>query len=227
MPDGAQKTASKANTAAPERRPLRSIAVSAEAAPALDAMRALHGQAGNRAVTQAIGPGIPLAPELRTEMESRFGADFHDVRIHNDRQAHASAALMDAKAYTQGRDIVFGMDRFAPHAGAGRRLLAHELAHVVQQRGGGAAPALDAHGPHERDAARAADAYAGGEGAVTVAASTGPGVAREEDDDSWGARFTRRVNALKERIPERYREPIAKVADVVADKTVSVVLSPI
>jgi hypothetical protein len=83
-------------------------------------------------------PGRPLAPGTRAFMESRFGADFGGVRVHDDARAAESARAVDAHAYTVGRDVVFGSGRYAPGTPRGDRLLAHELAHVVQQSGGGA-----------------------------------------------------------------------------------------
>jgi len=84
-------------------------------------------------------PGRSLAPALRGHMESRLGADFSRVRIHTDREAARSARALNARAYTFGSDVVFGAGQYSPETAAGRRLIAHELAHVVQQRSGGAA----------------------------------------------------------------------------------------
>jgi hypothetical protein len=84
-------------------------------------------------------PGTPLDPETRRFMEPRFGQDFSQVRVHTDAKAAESAKAMDALAYTFGRHVVFGPGRYRPAAGEGQRLLAHELAHVVQQAD---APAL-------------------------------------------------------------------------------------
>ncbi|MEP7012875.1 MAG: DUF4157 domain-containing protein [Acidobacteriota bacterium] len=70
-------------------------------------------------------------------MESRFGRDFSQVRVHTGTQAADSARVVNAQAYTVGRDVVFGAGEYAPGTIAGRRLLAHELTHVVQQAGGG------------------------------------------------------------------------------------------
>lgn len=81
------------------------------------------------------GSGGPLEPALRTEMEGRFGVDFSRVRIHHDDAAARSARDVQAHAYTAGADIVFGAGRYAPRSETGRHLLAHELAHVVQQTG--------------------------------------------------------------------------------------------
>jgi hypothetical protein len=90
-------------------------------------------------VRQVLGsPGQPLDPATRTFMETRLGHDFGNVRIHTDARARDSARSLNALAYTVGRDVVFSAGQYAPQASAGRKLLAHELAHVVQQTGGGA-----------------------------------------------------------------------------------------
>lgn len=80
------------------------------------------------------GSGAPLEPSLRDDMEQRFGHDFSRVRVHSGEAAEQSAREVNANAYTVGHNIVFGADRFAPRTHAGRRLIAHELTHVVQQR---------------------------------------------------------------------------------------------
>jgi Domain of unknown function (DUF4157) len=79
-------------------------------------------------------PGQPLDPATRAYFEPRFGHDLSSVRVHADEKAAQSAYSIHAHAYTAGHDIVFGEGKFAP-ATEGRRLLAHELAHVVQQGG--------------------------------------------------------------------------------------------
>jgi hypothetical protein len=81
----------------------------------------------------SFGGGRPLEDPARTFMEARFGRDFTAVRIHADGEAAASARALNARAYTLGRDIVFASGEYLPESGEGRRLLAHELAHVVQQ----------------------------------------------------------------------------------------------
>ena len=80
--------------------------------------------------------GQPLDTATRGYFEPRFGHDFSRVRIHSDASAAASARSVDARAYTYGSDIVFAAGAFSPGTSAGRRLLAHELAHAVQQGGG-------------------------------------------------------------------------------------------
>ena len=78
-------------------------------------------------------PGQPLDPAARAFMEPRFGHDFSHVRVHADESAEMSARTINAHAYTVGNDIVFGHGRFDFNGTEGRRLIAHELTHVVQQ----------------------------------------------------------------------------------------------
>lgn len=88
----------------------------------------------NHAVARALeSPAHSLDAATRAMMEPRFGRDFGDIRIHTDHRAEASASAVDANAYTVGRDIVFGPGCYAPHSMEGKRLLAHELTHVMQQ----------------------------------------------------------------------------------------------
>ncbi|MCB7135689.1 eCIS core domain-containing protein [Cellulosimicrobium marinum] len=82
------------------------------------------------------GGGSPLSPDVRSDMETRLGADFSDVRVHTGGTAASSAAAVGAHAYTVGRDVVFGAGKFDTTSTAGRTMLAHELTHVVQQRSG-------------------------------------------------------------------------------------------
>lgn len=80
-------------------------------------------------------PGRPLEPVQRQDMEQRFGYDFSRVRVHTGTAAEQSARDINANAYTVGHNIVFGAGRFEPGSQAGRRLIAHELTHVIQQSG--------------------------------------------------------------------------------------------
>ncbi len=80
-------------------------------------------------------PGEPLDRETRAFMEPRFGHDFSKVRIHTDAKAAESAREVNALAYTVGTNVVFGAMQYAPTTDQGRRLLTHELVHVVQQGG--------------------------------------------------------------------------------------------
>ncbi len=109
-------------------------------------------QAGETAVPPIVydvlrSPGQLLDSATRTFMESRFGLDFSRVRVHTDARAAASARAVDAFAYTVGRDIVFSAGQYNPNSSAGQQLLAHELAHVVQQMGQAEVPSELKIGP--------------------------------------------------------------------------------
>ena len=80
-----------------------------------------------------VSPGRSLEPALRQDMEQRFGHDFSRVRVHSGAVAEQSAQDVNAHAYTVGHNIVFGAGRFAPGTHEGRRLIAHELTHTIQQ----------------------------------------------------------------------------------------------
>lgn len=126
------------------------------------------GQSGVSGVPPIVGealrsPGQPLDGAIRGFMETRFGRDFSHVRVHADEGAGASARAVDAHAYTVGRDIVFGAGEYRPHETEGQRLLAHELAHTVQQAHfSGVVPQASlvigpADDPLEREAERTAE----------------------------------------------------------------------
>jgi hypothetical protein len=113
-------------------------------------------------------------------MEPRFGHDFSQVRVHTDARAAASAAAVDSAAYSVGRNVVFGAGQYAPGTTSGRRLLGHELTHVVQQGADAGAQAdgiAPAHGAQEAEAQRAAAAVSQG-GQVAVQSTAGPAVQR-------------------------------------------------
>ncbi|HWT11209.1 MAG TPA: DUF4157 domain-containing protein [Allosphingosinicella sp.] len=93
-------------------------------------------EAGDSLIS-GLGSGRPLDSALRRYFEPRFGADFSRVRIHTGIAADKAARSVEALAFTYGNDVVFRSDRYSPGPGQGRRLIAHELAHVVQQRGSG------------------------------------------------------------------------------------------
>jgi outer membrane protein OmpA-like peptidoglycan-associated protein len=86
--------------------------------------------------------GQPLESSTRESMEALFNEDFSNVRVHTDAEAAESARSVNALAYTAGEDVVFGSSQYKPHSKEGHELLAHELAHTVQQRNAGvSAPA--------------------------------------------------------------------------------------
>ena len=120
------------------------------------------------------GSGRPLDPGTRTFMEPHFGHDFSQVRVHTGPEAEQAAASIHARAFTLGRDIVFGAREYDPGSTTGRRLLAHELTHVVQQGEGfqagiQRAPTLDASCNDRKDEIEPAVEEAGELAASAVA----------------------------------------------------------
>jgi outer membrane protein OmpA-like peptidoglycan-associated protein len=87
-------------------------------------------------IDQATSGGQPLPDRSRSFFELRMGHDFRGVRVHTGARAAESARDVQALAYTRGRNIVFGAGQYHPESASGRRLIAHELTHVVQQTGG-------------------------------------------------------------------------------------------
>jgi hypothetical protein len=124
--------------------------------------------------------GRPLDAGVRQSMEAGLHHDFGSVRIHTGAAASAAAAALSARAYTVGSDIVFGSGQYAPATAAGRQRLAHELAHVAQQRHGGAGrsaqaePAARAAGQRVARGERVSPADVGG---------TAPGIYCDGDDE--------------------------------------------
>lgn len=129
------------------------------------------------------GGGSPLDTSTRANMESRFGQDFSDVRVHTDGAAHESAKSVNAQAYTVGSNIVFQRDKYDPSSAGGQHMLAHELTHVVQQRSGpvegteagGGVKVSDPSDRFEREAVANADRL------MSAPAPAGPAVQRCED----------------------------------------------
>ena len=127
--------------------------------------RAGGGSSGGLSLVDAAlaSPGTPLDASMRGGMEKSFGHDFSRVRLHDNALAHESARSVDALAYTVGSDIVFGAGQYRPATQEGQHLLAHELAHTVQQgglqrRAAGSGLATDPLPSLEHEADRAADA---------------------------------------------------------------------
>jgi len=110
-------------------------------------------------INSARGRGAPLDPAVREQMSGALGDGFGDVRVHHDSLASTLAQSVQARAFTTGADIFFARGEYQPGAAAGRELLAHELTHVVQQRGApvtGEMRVTDPGGALEREAERAA-----------------------------------------------------------------------
>jgi predicted chitinase len=132
-----------------KRLSIQRHAVSQQAAPA----------AAPPAVQEVLrSSGEPLDAETQALMETRLGHDFSRVRVHTDARAAESASAVDATAYTVGQQVVFGAGKYRPRDGEGRRLLAHELTHVVQQSGAGGAGGHTSEAPLEAEADRNAEA---------------------------------------------------------------------
>jgi len=135
----------------------RTVVPSSSVAPAVDISSALQSR------------GQALEPRTRALMESQLGHDFRDVRIHTDAAAAASARSLNVRAYTFGRDIVFGSGEYAA-TGTGLRLLAHELAHVVQQSAG--APLIQCGPPPSQEhPSKSGPAKGGGNLVASLSAS--------------------------------------------------------
>lgn len=113
----------------------------------VSALRARAGGNARSAVPASVGEalsgsGQALDASTRDFMESRFAQDFSRVRVHTGAAAEQSSRALGARAYTVGEQVVFGANQFSPNSAEGKRLLAHELTHVVQQSGGGGESAL-------------------------------------------------------------------------------------
>jgi hypothetical protein len=139
------------------------------------------------------GGGKPLDADTRTDMESRLGHDFSDVRVHTDSPAHESAQAVNAHAYTVGSNIVFQRDKYDTSSTEGRTMLAHELTHVVQQRNGpvdgtpagGGLQVSEPSDRFEREAAANAERAMSAPAAPAVVSPAGPAVQRQgaEEDE--------------------------------------------
>jgi outer membrane protein OmpA-like peptidoglycan-associated protein len=137
--------------------------------PQVQRHRASHGD-GPASVPPQVNevlrsPGEPLDVTTRAFFEPRFGHDFSRVRVHTDAQAAESVRAVNAFAYTVGQHVVFGAGQHAPSTRAGQELLAHELTHVLQQKGSPEPNFLrlgSVDDPREREADATAQAAMGG-----------------------------------------------------------------
>jgi hypothetical protein len=128
----------------------------------LPVQRKAEGQASGDAPTSPVGGGSALPSGVQARMESSFGADFGDVRVHEGPQAEQMGAL----AYAQGTDLHFAPGQYNPGTSAGDSLLGHELAHVQQQRAGRVATPQGKGAPIVADHALEAEADAAGDRAA-------------------------------------------------------------
>ena len=155
-------------------------------------------EAGNTAVSQLLSglrSGRPLDQTVRNEMEQAFGADFSEVRIHDDADARARASEISADAFAHGEDIYLSDEASSAGTVEGKSLIAHELAHVVQQRrsGGQQPSAVGSPGDRfEADADKAAAQVGAGRPAEVSATGAPPAVtapARRKGAGRQGARL--------------------------------------
>ena len=152
-------------------------------------------------VVGQLSGGRSLDWQTREVMESRFGESFADVRIHTDHRAGATADTLHSRAFTVGEDIVFAEGEFAPETTEGRRLLAHELAHVVQQRQ--QTGPVGGEKETERDAREAAHEVVGS-GTPAVHERAAPGTVQMQPKEEWGfSRPTSRVAGLTVLVNDR------------------------
>ncbi len=141
-------------------------------------------------------PGQPFDHAMRAFFEPRFGQDFSAVRVHTDAKAADSARSVKARAYTVGREVIFGAGQYAPHTDAGRQLIAHELTHVVQQNRSASmmrsaltiGPADDAFEQEARQISHAISQTSSDFGAAPVAMETTPQPAARLMRDPDGSR---------------------------------------
>lgn len=175
----------------------KSVALPANATPLARVVEELQHTYGNtyvqRLVSEVTGAtsgqspnsgGQRIDPGTKAVMEGAFEEDFSDVRLHADRQAQEAAEHLGAQAFTRGNDIYFGTGAYDPSTEAGKRVLAHELVHVIQQRGGTGpqqgASAVATNDSHEREANRAETDVSSGQRPLVASRTTSPVVQRKE-----------------------------------------------
>jgi hypothetical protein len=157
-------------------------------------------------LASAYGPGRPLEPPVREDMEQRFSHDFSGVRVHSEDEVADAARARGALAYTVGTDVFFAPGQYQPQRAAGLRLLAHELAHVVQQSGGGSPP-----GPaQERDAEAASREVISG-ARPQVQAPSGIGFAAQPAPSATGEEYVPTLGAPEHKpLPETAPEVLGR-----------------
>lgn len=129
--------------------------------------------------------GQPLSESVRAFYEPRFGHDFSQVRVHADVKAALAARAVNARAFTVGRDVVFGEGEYAPMTKKGNKLIAHELTHVVQQERGGRLPELGQDAARGRSAEAASAAISAGRNSVNVQGGAGIGLMRHGGNEDY------------------------------------------
>lgn len=168
------------------------------------------GGGGAMAAAPIVDAGRPLDPGTRSSMENGFGQDFGKIRVHNDARAHDNARDLNARAYAAGDHIVFGEGHYRPETATGQALIAHELAHSVQQGG----VQMKADGPLpagtdaelEGQADRAAAAVTAGRTAPALSRIGAPAVFRAPRDQPGPSGGTKSANpAAIQGLPSNWR----------------------
>ena len=146
------------------------------AAPSVDS-----GNAALTRIAEDRSPGSPLSDPVRAPLEQQFGTDFSAVRLHRDSRAGELARSVQARAFTTGTDIYFGEGSYQPGSSSGQELIAHELAHVVQQTSGAAGPpgVSRPDDPAEVEARSVAREVMAGDAAPAVPAAPHPALLRQ------------------------------------------------
>lgn len=175
----------------------------------LEDPRGAFGRAINAGIADPVHAAVSTAAEesghalpsaLQHKFASSLGADLSGVRVHTGEASAAAASSLSARAYALGQDIHFAAGQYDPGSAAGEHLLAHEVAHTVQQRGASAGPQFQLevsaeHDPSEHEADAAADAMVRGQAFAVTAAS---GVARKVYRQSRGREPARAPAASRE-----------------------------
>jgi Domain of unknown function (DUF4157) len=169
----------------------------------------LQRSATNSSLVNAVPPivhdvlnssGQPLERNTREFMESRFGHDFSGVRVHTDSRAAESARAVNALAYTVGQDVVFGREQYIPGNMTGRKLIAHELTHVVQQRKSLRSSSLlidSSTSSAEKEAATVASAFTTQSAHPPISSYLTPTLARSTDEQLGSAEHSPAIRSSK------------------------------
>lgn len=181
-----------------------------------------HEDAGMGAIERSIdgarGGGQAMDHSTRSRMEGAFGANFSNVRIHDDARADGLSQSLAARAFTTGQDVFFRQGEYSPGTTAGRELLAHELTHVVQQNGDGIRRKMTVSqpgDPHEVEADEMARAV--------IAQEHAPAVQRQDDEEKPVAAkhadptLQRQPEALKPQ-QEEDKEKLGRAHDAVVQR---------
>ncbi|HWO73924.1 MAG TPA: DUF4157 domain-containing protein [Dehalococcoidia bacterium] len=149
------------------------------------------------------GSGQPLDRAAQTNLGAALGDDFADVRIHDDGEADQLNRALKADAFTAGTDIFFRAGKYNPGSSEGKKLLAHELTHVVQQRGASASGEMTVSSPDDASERQASDVA---EALTSAAPAAGAAVARqaavdEEEELQMSAAVERQALDEEEELP--------------------------